>query len=418
MNNSIESIINNAKQQKEDFNKLVDLYNPLVHKWCKRLTDNEEDIKDIMQEAFIKLYQDLPMLNETNKFNAWFRKVVVNTAYDWFRKHRKRVDLEYIENTLELQDCDRRNCYTDTTDGFLGDYIKEAVEKLSYNNRVVFSLFYQQDRKCSDIAKMLGLTENAVKNRLSRAREHLRNELFYLKELNFLKRDRAFKILVICCSHKKQGLSYDIAQKVKGSVSSASPLTEVNIIELADYNLMGCSVCYKCSSLRRCNQQDGFNQLFDNCLWADAIIFVSPYYAPIPSKLSALLERLMSVSISPIVTENNPGRAFPLQKKWCSVLNFSIIQQQSYMASVIREPIVAFGLGLILTEDKLPLDSPIMDHAELLGKLVVNRLENSPESNAIENWFDYWNDENLKMLDVLRKNEIEKGIGVWSNNGY
>lgn len=418
MNNITENIIESAKHQKEGFDKLVDIYNPLVYKWCRRLTNNEEDLKDIMQEAFIKLYQDLPKLNEPNKFNAWFRKVVINTAYDWFRKYKKRIDFEYIENILDLPDNNNQNDFYDAEGGFLGDYVKLAIEKLSANNRIVFSLFYEQDKKCSDIARMLSLTENAVKNRLSRAREHLRSELSYLKDLHYLKRDKAFRILVICCSHKKLGVSLDVAERVKSSVASVSPESEVTIVELADYSLSCCNVCYKCSSLIRCEQQDGFNELFDRCLWADAIVIVSPYYAPIPSKLSALLERITSVSISPIVTGKNPARAFPLQKKWCSVLNFSIIQQQGYMASVIREPLVSFGLGLILTEDKLPLDSSIFDHANLLGKLIIETLEKTPDSNAIDNWFDFWNVENLKMLDVLRRNEIEKEIGVWSNYGY
>lgn len=405
----LEILIEKAKQQKEDFHKLVDLYNPTVYKWCRRLTENEEDIKDIMQEAFIKLYQDLPKLNDASKFNAWFRKVVIHTAFDWFRKNRQKLDLEYIENALELYEPNVQNDYGDGADGFLGDSIKAAIEKLSENNRIVFTLFYGQEKKCSDIARMLGLTENAVKNRLSRAREHLRNELSCLKELNYIKKDRAFRILVICCSHKKLGMSYEIAGRVGESVAKASPASEVRMIELADYDLSSCSVCYRCASLRRCDQQDGFNKIYDECLWADAIVIVSPYYAPIPSKLSALLERIMSISISPIATGDHPGRAFPLQKKWCAVLNFSMIQKQGYMASVIREPLVSFGLGLILTEDKLHLDAPIFEHADLLGRLIVERMEKTPESNAIDNWFDYWNEENLKMLDVLRKNERRTG---------
>ncbi|MFZ5354504.1 MAG: sigma-70 family RNA polymerase sigma factor [Bacillota bacterium] len=408
MKKDLYELIEKAKYDESSFRKLVDVYSPYAKGWCSRLTDNEEDLKDIAQEAFIKLYRDLPSLRDAGRFNSWFKRIVTNTAYDWFRKHKRKVELVYIENLAQFDETWGGSVNINEDDSELSRYVISALESLSSNNRIVFTLFYEQGKRCSEIAKMLNLSENAVKNRLLRAREHLREELSCLRSLNLIEKDKSFRILIICCSHKKQGVTLETAEKIKASAVKVSPASEVKIIQLSDYEIKGCKVCYECASLRKCAQRDGFEDIFGMCLSADVIAVVSPYYAPIPSRLSALLERLMAVSISPIALDISPGRAFPLQKKWCAVLNFSIIQQQGYIASVIREPLVSMGMGLIATEGKIPFDAHIFEHAELLGRLIVSRLSEKPDSNAIENWFDYWNEENIRLMDQIRKSEIER----------
>jgi hypothetical protein len=69
------------------------------------------------------------------------------------------------------------------------------------------------------------------------------------------------------------------------------------------------------------------------------------------------------------------------------------------MASIIRESLVSMGLGLVMTEREVSFDAPVSDHARALGPLLVRTLTQQPDSDAVENWFDYWNDENLKMLE-------------------
>jgi RNA polymerase sigma-70 factor (ECF subfamily) len=376
-----------------------------VQSWCRRLTEDAEDIKDIAQEAFLRLYQDLPTLREPDKFHLWFKKLTIHAAYDWFRKYRHKIEVVDIEHAMQ-----ERGGYGEMKpeeSSTAWDSVKSAIETLSANNRIVFSLFYEHDHSCAEIAGMLKLSENAVKNRLHRAREHVKAELSRLSQFQDLRKARAFNVLIVCASHKKGGVSLEVAHTIEQSLLTASPGSTVAIRQLADSQLLPCRVCYQCERLRKCSLPDEFNDIYAACLQADAIVVVSPYYAPIPSKLSALLERLMAISIAPVAFGQNAGRAFPLQKKWCAVLNFSIVRRQGYMAGIIREPLVSMGLGCILTEGKLPLDASIFEHGTLLGSLIIETLLQKPDSNAIDNWFDYWNSENLNTLDLVRRHERE-----------
>lgn len=397
------TLIEAAKDQPDSFQTLVEQYSPIVYRWCRRLTENAEDVQDIAQEAFLRLYQDLPTLREPDRFHPWFKRVTIHAAYDWFRKYRHKLEVVDIERVLEEQD--RQGDPSAESDYAENASVKAAIEGLSAQNRIVFALFYEQDHSCAEIAAMLKISENAVKNRLHRARAQVKSELAQLPQFQHLGAGRAFKVLILCASHKKGGVSREVAQTVEQALLQASPGSTVTIRQFAELELQPCRVCNQCERLRKCSLSDDFNTVYADCLQADVIVVVSPYYAPIPSKLAAFLERLMMISITPVSFGRNPGRAFPLQKKWCAVLNFSIVRQQGYLASIIREPLISMGLGCILTEDTLPLDASIFAHAQRLGPLIVETLVQKPDSNAIDNWFNYWNAENLNILDFVRKHE-------------
>lgn len=387
-------LVEAAKTDPEAFARLTDRYAPRAYRWCRALTANEEDIKDIIQEAFIRLYRSLPQLADTARFGAWFRRLVANAAYDWFRKYRAPYELQSIETVLEQQGesldsvIEQRN---------LRQLVMESLTQLSAVNRITFKLFYERGLKISEIATLLGVSETAVKSRLSRAKAQLRGQLAPLVQGEH--RHRAYRTTVICASHRRGGVSRQLADAVTASLGSASPASTVRVLELADLSIASCRSCSSCARTGHCCQSDDFDGVLGTLLDSDAIVVISPYYAPIPSRLAALLERLMAVSIMPVVAGDSAARGFPLQKRWCAVLHFGADQRQGYMASIIRESLVSMGLGLVMTEREVSFDAPVVDHARALGPLLVRTLTQQPDSDAVENWFDYWNDENLKMLE-------------------
>jgi|GEM_PF-4490586 len=395
MGKAAPELIKQAKTDRDSFNRLVGLYGPVVERWCRGITNNREDGRDIAQEAFIRLYRDLPQLQDAAKFDAWFRRLVANAAYDWFRKHRKHRDLVSIDAGFGADGLPAEPA-PEASD--LGEYIMAALDNLSANNRIVFDLFYGAGESCAGIARRLGLSETAVKNRLSRARERLREELAPLTKLHYLKADRVFNILILSCSHRRGGMSETAAARIAETIRCASPGSTVEVVCLADCRLESCTVCYDCAGSGRCRRPDDFDRLYDRCRSADAVLFVVPYYAPVPSKLAAFLERLMAVTIAPIVTGGEAARAFPLQGKWCGVLSFSQVRTQGPVAGFIRDALVAMGFGLILSEDSLAAGAGILDHAAALGDLTVRTLLTQPDSDALANWFTYWDEANRRTL--------------------
>lgn len=106
------------------------------------------------------------------------------------------------------------------------------------------------------------------------------------------------KILVIAGSHRSKQETYGLAEQFSQKIRDKREV-EVEICELANLKLEGCcgtGACIQTPEMRCVQKQDDFNQLFDKMAESDAILFLVPKYSPYPSKVMAVIERLMSIS--------------------------------------------------------------------------------------------------------------------------
>ena len=99
------------------------------------------------------------------------------------------------------------------------------------------------------------------------------------------------KIAVIFGSHRRTGKNKEIEDML-----TSLPLGhEIDFIRMADVNIKGCDSCYKCGEDSMCTIKDDFATILAKLSDADAIFIITPVYASIPSKLTALFERLTSL---------------------------------------------------------------------------------------------------------------------------
>ena len=111
-------------------------------------------------------------------------------------------------------------------------------------------------------------------------------------------------IIVIFGSHRRTGKNKEIEEMLL-----SLPLEhDLDIIRMADMNINGCDSCYKCGSENMCIIEDDFASIYGKLSNTDAIFIITPVYAPIPSKLTALFERLTSLLYATQLmnTERNP----------------------------------------------------------------------------------------------------------------
>lgn len=103
------------------------------------------------------------------------------------------------------------------------------------------------------------------------------------------------RILVVFGSHRQGGTNAEIEKAMK----SKSDKFDFNFVHLADHKIESCTSCHQCGKTGRCtlpiSDYDRFQVIFDKMKTADAIFIISPVYAAIPSRLTALFERLTSV---------------------------------------------------------------------------------------------------------------------------
>ena len=128
-------------------------------------TKNHYDAEDIIQNAFLKLWNYKKEFNSEEHIDKWLTTVCVNESRNYikhpFRKCANLDDMVNLYNFDSIRDFDVFN----------------AVMSLPKNERIVIHLFYYEDMSVKEIAGMLKIKESAVKTRLHRARKDLKEKL-------------------------------------------------------------------------------------------------------------------------------------------------------------------------------------------------------------------------------------------------
>ena len=94
----------------------------------------------------------------------------------------------------------------------------------------------------------------------------------------------------------KNGTSYEICKIIINEINKTLQEASGNIVELKNLTIQSCVGCGKCYHYHRCVIDDDFNNIYIEIINTDIVFIVSPHYAPIPSKLSALLERMEQIT--------------------------------------------------------------------------------------------------------------------------
>jgi RNA polymerase sigma-70 factor, ECF subfamily len=168
----------------EAFSELVRRYDRNIFRIAQHITHNEEDAQDVVQDAFLKAYQNLEQFQGNSKFYTWLVRIAVNEALMRLRKRRTDrtvsldEDVETEEGTMPREVADwSPNPEQIYGQSELGDILKKTIQGLPPGFRTVFVLRDIEGLSTEETAEMLGLSVPAVKSRLLRARLQLRERL-------------------------------------------------------------------------------------------------------------------------------------------------------------------------------------------------------------------------------------------------
>ena len=142
-------------------------YSPMLGV-CMRYSDNKHDALDILHDGFIKVFRHLHRYQKGTSLKAWIRRVMVNTAIDFYRKKIRRRT-EEIGEAYTLS-----SSAADAVSQFSEKEILEAIQKLSPTYRTVFNLYVIEGYSHKEIGEMLGITESTSRSNLVKARQKLR----------------------------------------------------------------------------------------------------------------------------------------------------------------------------------------------------------------------------------------------------
>ena len=135
---------------------------------CLRYSNNKDDALDILHEGFIKIFKNISKYLEGTSLIAWMRRIMVNTAIDFYRKNTRRrtEDLE-TAHSVSSNNPDAISQVTEKE-------ILGAIQTLSPAYRSVFNLYVIEGYSHKEIADQLGITESTSRSNLVKARHKLK----------------------------------------------------------------------------------------------------------------------------------------------------------------------------------------------------------------------------------------------------
>lgn len=165
------------------FEQLVRTTTPRLLAVARRIVGNEEDARDTVQDAFISAFKALDRFAGDAKLSTWLHRIVVNTALMRLRTRKRRPE-EPLDSLLPAfkDDGHQQHEPVEWRDGAdvalerneTRAFVRAQIDRLSETYRTVLLLRDIEELSTPEVARALGISENAVKIRLHRARQALR----------------------------------------------------------------------------------------------------------------------------------------------------------------------------------------------------------------------------------------------------
>lgn len=151
--------------------KLYDRYSPEAYGIVKKFVFNNEPVaKEILNDAFFKIFRDLGQYSFQGSFEGWMRRIVVHTVTDYFRRNEKNVPIKEVEE-------DDAYINSDQVESLSHKELLKIIDTLPDAQKEVFNLFVFENYSHKEIAKLLGIKQNNCRWHLNDARRRLKEKI-------------------------------------------------------------------------------------------------------------------------------------------------------------------------------------------------------------------------------------------------
>jgi RNA polymerase sigma-70 factor (ECF subfamily) len=166
------------------FRELVDRHSRTLFKTAYRLTGNEADADDLVQEAFLRAYRKLDRFDGRSQFSTWLYRITVNCGMDLMRKKSRRSARAALDEGVVLDSVATEDPRPDrlALSGEIGRAVESVLRTLSPMERAAFVLRHFEGRSIAEIGGLLGARSGATKHAIFRAVKKLRAALGPLVE--------------------------------------------------------------------------------------------------------------------------------------------------------------------------------------------------------------------------------------------
>ena len=178
----------------EAFRALVERHSRSVFRLAFRMTGNEQDAEDVVQESFLRAYRQLGRFESRANFGTWLYRITANCAVDMMRARQARHDQargESLEEGAAAVCSEQAGPERLARSAEIQRQVSEAMAELSPLERAAFTLRHYEGRTIDEISRTLGLGTSAAKHSVFRAVRKLRAALEPLAPAAVVQRARA-----------------------------------------------------------------------------------------------------------------------------------------------------------------------------------------------------------------------------------
>jgi RNA polymerase sigma factor (sigma-70 family) len=153
--------------------KIYQLFSPVLYGICLKYMRNEDDAKDVFQEAFVIVFEKIEQFKFEGSFEGWIKRIFINKLIETLKKKKKDVLVLDLAN-FEEDVIDDEIIETETIPQ---EKLLEYIQELPDQYRLVFNLVVFEKMKHKEIAELLDISEGTSKSNLNRAKKILQQKI-------------------------------------------------------------------------------------------------------------------------------------------------------------------------------------------------------------------------------------------------
>jgi RNA polymerase sigma-70 factor, ECF subfamily len=178
-NKSDVELVELSKANPDFFQFIISRYQESLFRYAKRIGNfSQEDVEDILQEVFVKIYRNLNDYDTSLKFSSWIYRITHNQTVDYIRKNAKKsgdVSIEYNDliNFLKSSVSPERDIVSQDCI----DHVRRVIDELPLKYREVLILRFMEDKDYEEIVDILKKPKGTIATLINRGRKMLIDEL-------------------------------------------------------------------------------------------------------------------------------------------------------------------------------------------------------------------------------------------------
>lgn len=174
VNDNLLALLHRAERgDSQAFKEVVQAFMPGLYSAVYAITPHHEEVNDILQDTFIKVFRSLKQLRDKRAFKGWLYRIAINTANSRLRSSQQRHETMVEDDTLFQNMSTPSNHVQQLEQEELRNAVHKALGELPPEHRMVVSLVELEEMTCVEAAEVLQVPAGTVRSRLHYARKRL-----------------------------------------------------------------------------------------------------------------------------------------------------------------------------------------------------------------------------------------------------